>query len=79
MGRLNGLYLFIEKVYNDGVDIPNDKKQGGVLNIPPTRLFDQTRPPEPVNQKHHRKDEKKMGKLVNPYPLNTGVSLGREN
>lgn len=68
--------LLFEQVHGKGVQIPQNKKQGRVLDIAPTGRLHQLTRPQPVNEHPHGNDEKNMSQLMGIKTFGCAVGLG---
>jgi hypothetical protein len=74
-----GLYdsdLVVQGVNYNGIDIPEDKKQGRILDKAPSGFPHQLSFPQPVNQDSHRNNKKEMGELMGINAFDPAVALG---
>jgi hypothetical protein len=76
--RLNDPELVIQGVNDNGIDIPEDEKQGGVLDEAPPGFPHKLSFPQPVYENAHGNNEKYMGELMRINAFDPPVSLGSQ-
>jgi hypothetical protein len=74
--QFENIPCIFDVVNDNGVYIPENEKEGGILNESPSGLFGQSVLAKPVDKDPHRYNEEKMTELMYIYTLLGGVNLG---